>query len=118
MRLRKSRSPYYIFLFVTALPVALVMILIGEIISVVAFGLYLLLSLWWSLFYYSLEYSADMNTVCIKNGVFLKKIRHIPVCNILWTMRLKMPFCRGASVCVLHTSGGAAVIFADFSTEC
>ena len=42
---------------------------------------------------------------------------HYTLSNILWEMRLTSPFFRGSVMSVLHTSGGNAVVFCDFSTR-
>lgn len=73
-------------------------------------------SVWWSLYYFTAHYTLSNNVVEITSGIILRRHRSIPLSNILWEMRLTSPFFRGSVMSVLHTSGGNAVVFCDFST--
>ena len=74
-------------------------------------------SVWWSLYYFTAHYTLSNNVVEITSGIILRRHRSIPLSNILWEMRLTSPFFRGSAMSVLHTSGGNAVVFCDFSTR-
>ena len=74
-------------------------------------------SVWWSLYYFTAHYTLSNNVVEITSGIILRRHRSIPLSNILWEMRLTSPFFRGSVMSVLHTSGGNAVVFCDFSTR-
>lgn len=74
-------------------------------------------SVWWSLYYFMAHYTLSNNVVEITSGIILRRHRSIPLSNILWEMRLTSPFFRGSVMSVLHTSGGNAVVFCDFSTR-
>lgn len=80
-----------------------------------------LLSVYWFGYYYKLEYTLSNNTIGITSGIIFQKHRRIPLGNILWEMRLTSPFFKGyegsSAMSVLHTSGGNAVLFCDFSTH-
>lgn len=78
--------------------------------------LMILLSVYWCGYYYSLKYTIGNNVLEITSGILFKKRRSIPLSNILWEMRLTSPFFAGSAMTVLHTSGGNAVVFCDFST--
>ena len=73
-------------------------------------------SVWWSLYYFTAHYTLSNNVVEITSGIIFRRNRSIPLGNILWEMRLTSPFFRGSVMSVLHTSGGHAVVFCDFST--
>ena len=74
-------------------------------------------SVWWSLYYFTAHYTLSNNVVEITSGIIFRRHRSIPLSNILWEMRLTSPFFRGSAMSVLHTSGGNAVVFCDFSTR-
>lgn len=74
-------------------------------------------SVWWSLYYFTAHYTLSNNVVEITSGIIFRRNRSIPLSNILWEMRLTSPFFRGSAMSVLHTSGGNAVVFCDFSTQ-
>lgn len=74
-------------------------------------------SVWWSLYYFTAHYTLSNNVVEITSGIIFRRHRSIPLSNILWEMRLTSPFFRGSVMSVLHTSGGNAVVFCDFSTR-
>lgn len=74
-------------------------------------------SVWWSLYYSTIQYTLSNNAVEITSGIIFRRRRSIPLRNILWEMRLTSPFFRGSAMSVLHTSGGNAVVFCDFSTQ-
>lgn len=74
-------------------------------------------SVWWSLYYFTAHYTLSNNMVEITSGIIFRRNRSIPLSNILWEMRLTSPFFRGSVMSVLHTSGGNAVVFCDFSTR-
>ena len=74
-------------------------------------------SVWWSLYYFTAHYTLSNNVVEITSGIILHRHRSIPLSNILWEMRLTSPLFRGSAMSVLHTSGGNAVVFCDFSTQ-
>ena len=74
-------------------------------------------SVWWSLYYFTAHYTLSNNVVEITSGIIFRRNRSIPLSNILWEMRLTSPFFRGSVMSVLHTSGGNAVVFCDFSTR-
>lgn len=74
-------------------------------------------SVWWSLYYFTAHYTLSNNVVEITSGIIFRRQRSIPLSNILWEMRLTSPFFRGSVMSVLHTSGGNAVVFCDFSTR-
>lgn len=74
-------------------------------------------SVWWSLYYFTAHYTLSNNVVEITSGIIFRRNRSIPLGNILWEMRLTSPFFRGSVMSVLHTSGGNAVVFCDFSTR-
>ena len=74
-------------------------------------------SVWCSLYYFTAHYTLSNNVVEITSGIILRRHRSIPLSNILWEMRLTSPFFRGSAMSVLHTSGGNAVVFCDFSTR-
>ena len=74
-------------------------------------------SVWGSLYYFTAHYTLSNNVVEITSGIILRRHRSIPLSNILWEMRLTSPFFRGSAMSVLHTSGGNAVVFCDFSTR-
>lgn len=74
-------------------------------------------SVWWSLYYFTAHYTLSNNVVEITSGIIFRRHRIIPLSNILWEMRLTSPFFRGSVMSVLHTSGGNAVVFCDFSTR-
>ncbi len=74
-------------------------------------------SVWWSLYYFTAHYTLSNNVVEITSGIIFRRNRSIPLSNILWEMRLTSPFFRGSAMSVLHTSGGNAVVFCDFSTR-
>lgn len=74
-------------------------------------------SVWWSLYYSTIQYTLSNNTIEITSGIIFRRRRSIPLRNILWEMRLTSPLFRGSAMSVLHTSGGNAVVFCDFSTQ-
>ena len=74
-------------------------------------------SVWWSLYYSTIQYTLSNNTIEITSGIIFRRRRSIPLRSILWEMRLTFPFFRGSAMSVLHTSGGNAVVFCDFSTQ-
>ena len=74
-------------------------------------------SVWWSLYYFTAHYTLSNNVVEITSGIIFRRNRSIPLSNILWEMRPTSPFFRGSVMSVLHTSGGNAVVFCDFSTR-
>ena len=74
-------------------------------------------SVWWSLYYFTAHYTLSNNVVEITSGIIFHRHRSIPLSNILWEMRLTSPLFRGSAMSVLHTSGGNAVVFCDFSTR-
>lgn len=74
-------------------------------------------SVWWSLYYSTIQYTLSNNTIEITSGIIFRRRRSIPLRNILWEMRLISPLFRGSAMSVLHTSGGNAVVFCDFSTQ-
>ena len=74
-------------------------------------------SVWWSLYYFTAHYTLSNNVLEITSGIIFRRHRSIPLSNILWEMRLTSPFFRGSVMSVLHTSGGNAVVFCDFSTR-
>lgn len=82
-----------------------------------------LLSVYWFGYYYKLKYTLSNNTIGITSGIIFQKHRRIPLSNILWEMRLTSPLFKGSkgsegsAMSVLHTSGGNAVLFCDFSTH-
>ena len=77
----------------------------------------LLLSVYWLGYYNSLKYSLSGGEISMTSGILFRKRRIIPTSSILWEMRLTSPLFHGCAMAVLHTSGGSAVIFADFSTD-
>ena len=74
-------------------------------------------SVWWILYYFTAHYTLSNNVFEITSGIIFRRNRSIPLSNILWEMRLTSPFFRGSAMSVLHTSGGNAVVFCDFSTR-
>ena len=74
-------------------------------------------SVWWSLYYSTIQYTLSNNTIEITSGIIFRRRRSIPLRNILWEMRLTSSLFRGSAMSVLHTSGGNAVVFCDFSTQ-
>lgn len=74
-------------------------------------------SVWWILYYFMTHYTLSNNVVEITSGIIFRRNRSIPLSTILWEMRLTSPFFRGSVMSVLHTSGGNAVVFCDFSTR-
>lgn len=80
-------------------------------------AIYVILLVIWFGFYYSVEYSVRGNTIIITSGILFHRERTLPAENILWVMRLELLFIRREAITVLHTSGGNAVIFGEFSTK-
>ena len=115
--LKKSRC-VFLFIAVVGLVMFISSLFAPWYIWVATGILYVLLLIWLVLYYNRLKYWLSDNTICIKCGVLFTRRKRIPVANILWTMRLSMPFYRMVALTILHTAGGVAVIFADFSTEC
>lgn len=76
----------------------------------------ILLSVYWSVYYNSLKYTLSNKILKITSGIIFRKHRSIPLSNILWEMRLTSPFFSDSAMTVLHTSGGNAVVFCNFST--
>lgn len=76
-----------------------------------------LLSVYWLGYYNSLEYTISKNAINITSGIIFKKHRVIPLDSILWEMRLTSPLFSGSAMTVIHTSGGNAAVFCDFSTR-
>ncbi|MGN0648797.1 MAG: hypothetical protein ACI4KM_00025 [Oscillospiraceae bacterium] len=65
------------------------------------------------LYFLSLEYHTADNTLYISGGLIFRRTHALPSDRILWQMRLSLPFADSAILTVLHTAGGAAVIFAE-----
>ncbi len=77
----------------------------------------ILLSVYWVWYYYNLKYTISNNSIIITSGILFQRQQTIPLGNILWEMRLTSPFFSGSAMSILHTSGGNAVVFCDFSTR-
>ena len=116
--LNKSWFIFWLISIVATLVTAAALLILPVCFSIGAAILYSLFIVWWTIYYYKLEYMAGKNTLSIKNGVFFRRKRIIEYNSILWIMRLKMPFNKGVVLTSLHTAGGIVVIFCDFSTEC
>lgn len=116
--LKKSWVVFWYILTAATAAGAVAVLLLRSYFIIAAAILYLVLIIWWTIYYYRLEYLFAHNTICINSGIFLKRKRVISLERILWTMRLKMPLCKGTALTALHTSGGVVVIFCDFSTDC
>lgn len=76
--------------------------------------------LWWTVYFFRLDYSLDNNEIIIQSGIIFRKKIHIPRVNILWTTRAS--FCVGKRLRIplftlIRTAGGKAVIFCDYLTE-
>ena len=76
----------------------------------------LLLSAIWTIYYYRLEYSNSHGVLKISSGILFRKHRLLPPENVLWETRLLLPPFKRSSIVTLHTSGGRAVIFGEYST--
>ncbi len=114
-----KKAPHiFIILIAAATALAALVIFSLPLLTLPVAILYLMFIIWWSIYYYSLEYSMHNKTICIKSGVFFQRRRILEINRILWQMRLVLPFCSSAALTALHTAGGTLVIFCDFSTRC
>ncbi|MDY4587467.1 MAG: hypothetical protein SPD47_03355 [Oscillospiraceae bacterium] len=80
-------------------------------------GIFVLLSVYWCWYYYSLEYSTAERTLLITSGIIFRRERRLPAENILWEMRLSLLSERKTAATILHTAGGITVIFGEISTS-
>lgn len=85
-------------------------------VAAAAGGIFVLLSVYWCWYYYSLEYSTAEKTLMITSGIIFRRERRLPAENILWEMRLSMLSERNTAATILHTAGGITVIFGEIST--
>lgn len=76
------------------------------------------LGVWWTLYFRSVGYCIVSGSLVMRSGVLFRKQRCIPIENIQWVMRLKLPFLQETVFTAVHTASGSVVIFADFSTYC
>lgn len=73
----------------------------------------ILLCIYFWLYFFSLEYHTADNALYISGGLIFRRTHILPLERILWRTRLLTPFGSSAILTVLHTAGGAAVIFAE-----
>lgn len=76
--------------------------------------------LWWTAYFFQLNYSTDNDEISIQSGIVFRKKIHIPRVNILWTTRVS--FCVGNRLRIplftlIRTAGGKTVIFCDYLTD-
>lgn len=115
--MEKSSAAYCLVLLIGLLPPAAGAAIFPWLLPIfilwaAAFGI------WWTLYFRSTEYSIISDNLVLRSGILFRKRRCIPVENIQWVMRLKLPFLQQAVLTAVHTASGAVVIFADFSTNC
>ncbi len=115
--LKKNWTVFWIVEAISVIFSGLFLLLGDFFVGLAAIILYGLFTLWWGLYYNSLEYIADKNTISINRGVIFKRSIILKTENILWKMRLSIPICKNSALTVLHTAGGTLVIFCDFSTD-
>ncbi len=108
--LKKSRTAFFAVLtaaVIVASAAAVFLRLFSALILLTAF------TVWWTLYFRSLEYETSDNTLTIKSGFVFGKIRKIPLSSVLRTTVILIPNNKPVAS-IIHTAGGNALIFAEF----
>ena len=87
------------------------------LLKLIAGGILAILSVYWLGYYYTLKYSDRENILLITSGIVCRRERRIPLDSVLWKTRLTLLTQRRTAAVILHTSGGAAVVFGKISTH-
>jgi hypothetical protein len=87
------------------------------LLKLFAGGILDILSVYWLGYYYTLKYSDRENVLLITSGIVFRRERRIPLDSVLWKTRLTLLTERNTAAVILHTSGGAAVVFGKISTH-
>ncbi len=115
--MKKSRIAFYGISIAAGTPVPVTLLTGLHEVCLISCAVFLIFMLWWSLYFHYLDYSYRNNEFYIKSGWIFSKLRVICSENILWVMKLKIPFSKETILSVIHTSGGNIVILADFLTD-
>lgn len=115
--MEKSGAAYSLILIAGLLPIAAVAVIFPRLLLIFVF-VAAAFCLWWTLYFKSAGYCVVSGSLVLRSGILFIKRRCIPVENIQWVMRLKLPFLHKAVLTAIHTASGTVVIFADFSTNC
>lgn len=115
--MEKSGAAYTLILIAGLLPLVAGAVIFPRIILlfVIAAAVF---GCWWTLYFRRAGYSVVAGSLVVRSGVLFRKLRCIPVENIQWVMRLKLPFLQKSVITAVHTASGSVVIFTDFSTNC
>lgn len=78
-----------------------------------ALGAFNVLYMWVyvTLLWYFTRYDFDGKTLMITRGIILRRIQHIDIKSIQYVTNIRLPFTEKAAASVIHTIGGAVIIF-------
>lgn len=84
--------------------------------TIIPMVIFLLLTVIWTCYYNTLKYNIHSGELIMTSGIVFHRVRRLKETDILWEMHLSLPFKRRDLLTVMHTSGGAVVIFGEIST--
>lgn len=115
--MKKSCAAYRLVLLCGLLLLTAAAVIFPQLMLIFIFGA-AVFGVWWTLYFRSVGYCIVSGSLVVRSGVLFRKQRCIPIENIQWVMRLKLPFLQETVFTTVHTVSGSVVIFADFSTDC
>lgn len=111
--MKKNKFLVFASIIFAAVLCGAAVIFLPALLSWIVCGAVIIACVWFAVYFCTLKYRVADNVLYITGGIIFRRTHILPLERILWRTRVLAPLGSRAILTVLHTAGGAAVIFSE-----